>query len=87
MNTFFTALPLAAALALGTPAALFAQSETTTEEATDEVQTQSGTVDEIESQLSMGEDADKDPELGKPYTKETIGAWEMRCIKTEARHA
>ena len=83
MNRFLTSLPLAAALALGSSAALLAQSNTTTEEATEEVTTQSGTSEQIENQLSMGEDADKDPELGKPYTNEVIGAWEMRCIKTE----
>ena len=38
---------------------------------------------QIEEQLSLGEDADGEPTLGKPYTKEVIGAWEMRCIKTE----
>lgn len=37
----------------------------------------------VESQLSLGEDANKDPDLGQPYTKEEIGAWEIRCIKTE----
>ena len=42
-----------------------------------------GNAADIESQLSLGEDADKDPELGQPYTKEVIGAWELRCIKTE----
>ena len=79
MNTFFTALPLCAALACAAP--FYAAAQTTeTEETT---QTQSGTAAEIESQLSLGEDAEKDAELGKPYTKEVIGAWEMRCIKTE----
>ncbi len=43
----------------------------------------SGNAAQIEEQLSLGEDADKDPELGKPYTKKEIGSWEMRCIKTE----
>lgn len=43
----------------------------------------SGNASEVESQLSLGEDANKDPELGKPYTKKEIGSWEMRCIKTE----
>ena len=38
----------------------------------------------VESQLSLGEDASVDPELGKPYTAEIVGAWEMRCIKTES---
>lgn len=37
----------------------------------------------IESQLSLGEDGDTAQTIGKPYTKEVIGAWEMRCIKTE----
>jgi len=82
MNTFFVALPLTAALALSAPVAVFAQSETTTQEATDQAQTQSETADQIQDQLSLGEDASIDPELGKPYTSEVIGAWEMRCIKT-----
>ena len=43
----------------------------------------SGNAGQIEEQLSLGEDADKDPELGRPYTKKEIGSWEMRCIKTE----
>ena len=81
MSKLHTALSLAAALALTGPAPLFAQSTTTTEETTTE--TQSGTAAEIENQLSLGEDADKDPELGQPYTKEVVGAWEMRCIRTE----
>lgn len=42
-----------------------------------------GSATEVEDQLSLGEDADKASDLGKPYTKEVIGAWEMRCIKTE----
>lgn len=37
----------------------------------------------VEDQLSLGEDASGENPLGKPYTKETVGAWEMRCIKTE----
>ena len=65
-----------------------------TEAATDEAQTsetpatdaapadQQGTASEIENQLSLGEDAAAAAErqAGQPYTKETIGAWEMRCI-------
>ncbi len=57
---------------LATSAAFAQSTDTTTEEAP-----------KVESQLSMGEDASKDPELGKPYTKATDGAWEQRCIKTE----
>ena len=81
MSKFLTALPLCAALAVMAPMGVWAQ--TTTETPTTE-QTQSGTASQIEEKLSMGEDADADPELGKPYTKEVNGAWEMRCIKTEA---
>jgi invasion protein IalB len=95
MSKFLTTLPLCAALALMVPMATFAQTatdDTTTEtpsEAAPETEEgtpsagASGTAAEIENQLSLGEDADKDPELGKPYTREVIGAWEMRCIKTE----
>ncbi|MGC1497208.1 MAG: invasion associated locus B family protein [Sulfitobacter sp.] len=87
MSKFFTALPLCAALALMAPVASFAQT------ATDDPATQtdpaapqagtSGNASQIEDQLSLGEDADKVPGLGQPYTREEIGAWEVRCIKTE----
>ena len=87
MSKFMTALPLCAALALTAPMTAFAQ--TATEEDTAQTEEQepqpgtSGNASQIEEQLSLGEDADKDPDLGKPYTKKEIGAWEMRCIKTE----
>ncbi len=80
MSKFFTALPLCAALALFVPQSVFAQTTTTTEEA----KPATGEAAQIEEQLSLGADADADPELGKPYTKEVIGSWEMRCIKTES---
>ncbi|NUH64270.1 invasion associated locus B family protein [Sulfitobacter sp. S0837] len=92
MSKYLTALPLCAALALSAPMTAFAQTTTPETEAeqstaqTEETAPQpgtSGTAAEIEEKLSLGEDADKDPELGKPYTKKEIGAWEMRCIKTE----
>ncbi len=79
MSKFLTTLPLCAALALMVPMASFAQTATeapATDEATD-------TVTAVEEQFSTGEDADKDPQLGKPYAQEVIGAWEMRCIKTD----
>jgi invasion protein IalB len=82
MTKFSTALTLCAALAIVAPAAAFAQTtapETTPE--TEEAPKPAGTVEDL---LSLGEDADKNPELGKPYTRETIGAWEMRCLKVEA---
>lgn len=84
MNKFLTALPLCTVLALMAPQTLLAQTTTTTETTTEETQAETGTGSQIENQLSLGEDADKDPEVGKPYTQETIGAWEMRCIKTES---
>lgn len=97
MSYSIKTLMLTAALALTAPHAVLAQETTTTPETTtpetsapqttaaDEkpVETQSGTAAEIESQLSMGNDPDADPELGKPYTAETVGAFEIRCIKTE----
>ena len=87
MSKFMTALPLCAALALTAPMTAFAQTATEEQPAqTEEQQLQPGTsgnAAQIEEQLSLGEDAEKDPELGKPYTKKEIGSWEMRCIKTE----
>jgi invasion protein IalB len=77
MTKFSTVLTLCAALAVVAPAAAFAQ---TTAPETEEAPKPATTV---EDQLSLGEDADKNPELGKPFTRETIGAWEMRCIKVE----
>jgi len=79
MRTFFTALPLCAAFACAAPFYAAAQTTTDAEAPAD----QTGTANDIESQLSLGEDAERDAELGKPYTKEVIGAWELRCIKTE----
>lgn len=97
MYRFLTAAPLAAALALTPGAHLFAQtaetdSETAQTEATGDqaAETQGSETapagaqkpaSDIESQLSLGEDPDAPEGVGKPYTKETIGAWEMRCIK------
>ena len=77
MNKFSTALTLCAALTVFAPAAVFAQTATTTEtEATAETATPS-----VQDQLSFADEADKPTEVGQPYTRETIGAWEMRCIK------
>ena len=71
MTQFFKALPLLAVCALALPSLAMAQTTDGSETST------------IENQLSLGEDANKDPEIGKPYTAEVIGDWEMRCIKTE----
>jgi len=77
-----TATPDTATSEAATPETAAEQSSDQTEETKPQPGT-SGNAAEIEEQLSLGEDADKDPELGKPYTKKEIGAWEMRCIKTE----
>ncbi|MCX7559791.1 invasion associated locus B family protein [Sulfitobacter sp. F26204] len=86
MSKFFTALPLCAALALMAPQNGIAQTATSETATTQEAEPQSGAATQVQDQLSLGEDATKDPELGKPYTQEVIGAWEMRCIKTEAEN-
>ncbi len=80
MSTSFTALPLSLMLTLGLSLSAFAQS---TDTATEEDSEETGTAATTESGLSLGEDADETPALGQPYTKEVIGAWEMRCLKTE----
>jgi len=87
MTRFLTALPLFALLALGAPAAAFAQTAATPAPAAEElpapVAEKPATPDapNVQDLLSLGEDADAAPELGQPYTRETIGAWEMRCLK------
>ncbi|UWR24682.1 invasion associated locus B family protein [Sulfitobacter sp. S223] len=78
MTKFSTAMTLCAALAVFAPAAVLAQ---TTEPAA-EAETAPATSD-VQDLLSLGEDASGATEIGKPYTRETIGAWEMRCIKVE----
>jgi invasion protein IalB len=74
-------------LALTVPVASFAQTattETTTEAPAEAPATETSPAKTtIESQLSMGDVSEADTALGKPYTKEVVGAWEMRCIKTE----
>lgn len=74
---------LALCAALAAPLAAVAQT-TTTEQPKPQAETNDqGTAQAPGSDLSLGEDADKDPEMGKPYVSEEIGSWEIRCIKTE----
>lgn len=80
MRSLTTALALVAGIAL--PVATLAQNTDTG--GTSTPPTQSGTASEIEQQLSLGEDANAPEGIGQPYTKEVNGAWEMRCIRTEA---
>ena len=84
MTNTLTALPLALVLSLGLPLSALAQTTTETPAQTEEQATEeTGTVKKIEDQLSLGEDDEANAEVGRPYTKEVVGAWEMRCIKTE----
>ncbi len=80
MSKFFTALPLSVMLAIGLSFGAVAQSTDTAEE--EEGQGTTG-ASSIESQLSLGEDAEAAASVGKPYVKEVVGAWELRCLKTE----
>jgi invasion protein IalB len=84
MTKYLNILPLCAALAMTLPAASFAQTTTTTTEkpvAAAPTTEDAPAATTLESQLSMGDEGETD--IGKPYTKEVVGAWEMRCIKTE----
>lgn len=76
MKNILTALTFVAAFGMTAPTSVFAQtaSEETTTEAT-------GEAAQVADQLSLGEDLDAAPEVGKPYTQEVVGDWEMRCIK------
>jgi len=78
---------IAFSVAMMMPVALLAQSTGTTTETETDTPTEETTTDNpvssaIEDQLSLGEDASL-PQVGDTYTAETIGDWELRCIKTE----
>lgn len=87
MNKFLSALPLCAAFAVFAPATIFAQ--TTTDGAMTVTTDEEATPQKTEDLLSLGADADQviptdpTPVAGKPYTREIVGSWEMRCIKGE----
>jgi invasion protein IalB len=84
MNKFLNILPLCAALAMSLPVASFAQTETTETPAEAAPAAEAAPkASDIEAQLSMGDETEENTEFGRPYTKEVVGAWEMRCIKTE----
>ncbi|WP_299141184.1 invasion associated locus B family protein [uncultured Tateyamaria sp.] len=70
MRTSLIALTLACVM----PTALLAQSTETDSEAP--------ATPSIEDSLSLGEDA-TEPQVGDTYVAETIGDWELRCIKSE----
>lgn len=75
MQIPFKALTLAALVA-ASPLALSAQSTS------DDGAASTGS--SIEDQLSFGEVTKDTAEIGQTYTDEVNGAWELRCIKTEA---
>ena len=74
----------ALSLALLIPFGAWAQS-TDTEAAETETPTEetAGDGSSIEDQLSLGEPANAEPEVGQTFIKEKNGDWELRCIRTE----
>jgi len=75
-------LTFCAALALLSPVAVFAQSTTSgdlTVAPADADKPADAAKPTIEDQLSLGEDAQS--AVGAPYTREEVGAWEIRCIR------
>jgi invasion protein IalB len=82
MTKFRNVVFLSTALMLGAAGVTFAQ-ETATPAEEETTAPQTETAADVESQLSLGEDANAVPVVGQPYTKEIIGDWEMRCIKAE----
>lgn len=84
MKHVISALPFVLAAAMALP--IMATAQTTTKPVTEgstETTEETSTAEQVEEQLNFGEDAEENTEFGKPYTKEVVGAWEMRCIKTE----
>ena len=82
MTKFRNVVFLSTALLIGAAGVTFAQE--TVKPAEDETAApQTETASDVESQLSLGEDANAVPVVGQPYTKEIIGDWDMRCIKAE----
>ena len=74
---------LAGILALGTSFAALAQDTDTTEAPAEATEAPAESdAPKIEDELSLGQDPSSDG-LGQPYTAETIGDWELRCIKTQ----
>lgn len=81
MTRFSTLLTVCTALTAFAPAAAIAQSDTTIE-----TQPAENAPRSIEDQLPLGVDADTpletaEPTVGQAYTAETIGAWQLRCVK------
>lgn len=77
MRIFSFASLLVSGLALSA----FAQDQT--QDATDTEDAPSTEAPSIEDELSLGQDANQEPGAGTPYTAETFGDWELRCIRSE----
>ncbi|MGY3436899.1 MULTISPECIES: invasion associated locus B family protein [unclassified Marinovum] len=82
-------LSLIALMALAGPVAA---QDTTTDETTEstaedapavEEQPAEGTASESQPAEGEAEEASGEPQLGSTYVKETVGDWELRCIRTE----
>lgn len=73
MSDFFKLLTLAAAIALGTPAA----AQTTTDEATTEAEAEAGTGERADG-LSTGTELEQ---VGQTYVVSEHGDWDLRCIR------
>lgn len=83
MAKFLSNLPVCAIIAL--PMFLLASAPLLAQTATsDTAQTDApAEAPAPQTDLNLGEDADANPEAGQPYFSETIGAWKLRCIKTD----
>ena len=82
MTKLRNAVFLSTALMLSAASMTFAQ-DTAQPTEDDTIVSQDDATPNVESQLSLGEDANAVPVVGQPYIKEIIGDWEMRCIKAE----
>jgi len=84
LSTTYLALIAAGTISFGS--SVFAQSDTSSDTATD---AEAGNEEEQSTQtqpggdLSLGEDANAVPALGETYVRETIGDWQLQCLRTE----
>jgi invasion protein IalB len=76
--------PLTAALIVGLCLPVLAQETTATgTETTASDQVQVDPAPNTDGDLSLGEDVSATPQIGDQYTAEVVGAWDIRCLKTE----
>lgn len=80
MSIYSAGAALALPLVLSASMAV-AQSETTEE--TPEQPAEEQQAPSLADELSLGEAASDEPQVGQTYINETFGDWSMRCIKTE----